>query len=223
MSQLIISVLIHCVICFLINFSTDRPSFPFGKKDVTMPAVRDLADEDCKCSVFRADDYVKDVIMPAHSYFLLLKDIELPDMAWIQFIVLYVSTFLLVLRPANKLLGEIAFLGQSDVLCYIVAILASIGLCVLLGWLISLAYKKWIAIPKFSLSPEELERGIIPYREGMRISENRYKENYYISVYHDYLLRNNADTQSRKACYKVLSVITFIVYILVFFNPDRYI
>lgn len=217
--QIILPLLVHCFVCIFVNYALDRPSFPNQRKEVSMPSVRDLPADS---GIYEIDKYVTQVILPAYDYFSESKAAEPPTDGFLHSLILYGSSFLYVSHSLFINLSEIDFFNNNRFFHALSAIVISLTICLSFGWILQKVYKKWFAIGVFSLTPDQVVDFIPKYYEGLNISEERYIQNYSIHIYHDYIKSNRGKTERRCFASKLMSFVAGTIYLLFFFNPDRY-
>ena len=209
--QLILPILMHCIVCILINYSFDRPSLPDNSKALSMPSVRDLSEDS---SLYEIDTYVQKEIIPAHDYFLELKESELTDRS--PAFILYLASFLYILFSVDIVISEIDFFNNIRLLCCICDIVISITICLSLWWILSKIYRKWFAIGDFNLTTDQIIMGIPEYEKSLKISKDRYIENQFIDIYHDHIKCNRDKTRRRCFVYKIIYIVAAVLALLFF-------
>ncbi len=178
---------VHCVMCFLLQYSVDEPRYKYGKvHDLEMPSVRDL---DNTSNRYTVDDYVAKVICPANNYFVLDGKLQYrSNLGSIFKVIILSSSYFHTLFDLHNYLSSFGLYSKNN-WGFIIAISACTIAYALLCFLIAMLYELKFTIRQYPLSPKELKDRFLQCSGTVYpVTEKRAFQNFAIMTYYDYLL-----------------------------------
>lgn len=213
----------HYLVYFLMKYCLDTPTTWADMTDdnrLYVPCVDDVKfreDESISLYRIRVNRYVNQVVCPAHHYFALNKKLcKRNDSA-----PFYISAFLMAVSAfvAYKKLGALSFI-QSDFRCFT----ATGCICILGDWAVRFLYNRRFALPKITVTMEEMtesfNRTYSPSNYEYDIAKETAFNNYLILKHLDYLIKVEDSVRRRQCAETFLSIAAAVIFLLfVPFNP----
>lgn len=207
-----------CIICFLRKYCFDTPRFPNGKYEhLDMPSVRDL---DSSASTYVVDEYVNSEIIPAAEYFNFEREFKDDSDSDVLYFILILYEFVALIFSIKNLYNytlEMFFNKSSSFIAYIVP-LCIVIISYLIWRLILKFLYKFLAVPEYTDSVEDLLQSFGTPPPHYPVSQKRYFKNYVISYYLGYYRLIANSVRRRLFLRSIVNVVSFIVYFLFFFR-----
>lgn len=222
----IVALAAHFFIAFILMHCFDSAQIWKNDNEINLykPSIYDLEDCDTE-QMARIDNYVENVIKPAHHYFILRKRIEMCQensgcSNELSGIILQLFSLFFVIKSAMKAFPNDKFFQLSDILYIIIIVAAALVICCSGCYITRRIYNKKFALENYQFNERELKQEFVYDADEYNISENRAFQNYVIMNHYRYLLFIESDVQFRYVIRRIILGISAILYFLFFFRAD---
>lgn len=204
----------------LLQYSLSRPSFPDKVGSLSMPSIYDLEDTSSKV---KTDKYVKAVILPSSDYFRLEKELTSePDSNFILQLIFQGIFFFLLSKCVIEYVSTFDAYREYKLWYRIASIGTVIVICFFLCWIMKKICNRYLSIAAYSINRKYIEDSAKRYNP-FSVEKERNLQNTFIAYYSEYLHLNERSTRCRIIVYKVIETVLAWIWLLFFFNPDRYV